>query len=101
MPSGRVPCAFDSRTRRILPPRLTRPFIRSVILLKATPSAGAGATVQVPTQCCAMVYVPLLLFVADGVFLPNERRDRAGRTAARYRPDLRPIRSSAPSVTTR
>jgi hypothetical protein len=44
MVSGRVPCAFDSLTRRILPPRLTRPFIRSVMLLNATLSAGAGAT---------------------------------------------------------
>src|SRR5437773_8205991 len=30
---------------------LARMFIRKVWLLKATPSAGAGAVVQVPTQC--------------------------------------------------
>src|SRR5713226_2551186 len=39
------------RTRSPLPPILTRGIIRSVWLLKATPSAGAGAAVQVPTQC--------------------------------------------------
>ena len=31
---------------------LMRAFIRSVWLLKAAPSAGAGAVAQVPTQCC-------------------------------------------------
>src|SRR2546426_6264888 len=48
--SGRVPQAFEMRTRSRLPPRLTRGIIRSVWLLKAAPSAGAGAAVQVPTQ---------------------------------------------------
>src|SRR2546428_136225 len=38
------------RTRSRLPPILTRGIIRSVWLLKAAPSAGAGAAVQVPTQ---------------------------------------------------
>src|SRR2546428_3663316 len=49
--SGRMPQAFEMRTRSRLPPRLTRGIIRSVWLLKAAPSAGAGAVVQVPTQC--------------------------------------------------
>ena len=49
--SGRLPCALDRRTRRVSPPMLARTFIRSVWLLNATPSAGAGAVVQVPTQC--------------------------------------------------
>src|SRR5437773_4132302 len=48
--SGRVPQAFEMRTRSRLPPILTRGIIRSVWLLKAAPSAGAGAAVQVPTQ---------------------------------------------------
>src|SRR5713101_5005573 len=39
------------RTRSRLPPILTRGIIRSVWLLKAAPSAGAGAAVHVPTQC--------------------------------------------------
>jgi len=39
------------RTRSLLLPILTRGIIRSVWLLKAAPSAGAGAAVQVPTQC--------------------------------------------------
>src|SRR5437868_7774821 len=51
MASGRVPPAFEMRTRRLPPPRLTRGIIRSVWLLKAAPSAGAGAAVHVPTQC--------------------------------------------------
>src|SRR5207249_1221611 len=42
--------AFEMRTRSRLPPILTRGIIRSVWLLKAAPSAGAGAAVQVPTQ---------------------------------------------------
>src|SRR5215471_5407420 len=33
------------------PPMLTRGIMRSVWLLKAAPSPGAGAAVQVPTQC--------------------------------------------------
>jgi hypothetical protein len=33
------------------PPRLIRGCIRNVWLLNATPSAVAGAAVQVPTQC--------------------------------------------------
>src|SRR5262249_24446838 len=49
--SGRLPQALEMRTRSRLPPRLTRGIIRSVWLLKAAPSAGAGAAVQVPTQC--------------------------------------------------
>src|SRR5262249_59546314 len=44
------------RTR--LPPRLTRGIIRSVWLLKAAPSAGAGAAVQVPTQCVVSAMGP-------------------------------------------
>src|SRR5205814_6541062 len=39
------------RTRSLPPPMLTRGIIRSVWLLKAAPSAGAGAAVQVPIQC--------------------------------------------------
>src|SRR5678815_4908337 len=39
------------RTRSRLPPMLTRGIIRSVWLLKAAPSAGAGVAVQVPIQC--------------------------------------------------
>jgi hypothetical protein len=46
-----VPQAFEMRRRTLLPPILTRGIIRSVWLLKAAPSAGAGAAVQVPTQC--------------------------------------------------
>ncbi|PYN26450.1 MAG: formyl-CoA transferase [Candidatus Rokuibacteriota bacterium] len=45
-----MPQAFEMRTRSRLPPILTRGIIRSVWLLKAAPSAGAGAAVQVPTQ---------------------------------------------------
>src|SRR6185436_19742403 len=55
------------RTRSLLPPILTRGIIRSVWLLKAAPSAGAGAAVQVPTQCvlslmssCRMLHLPRL-----------------------------------------
>src|SRR5260370_1473868 len=40
------------RTRSRSPPRLIRGFIRIVWLLKpTTPSAGAGAAAQLPTQC--------------------------------------------------
>src|SRR6185436_3389770 len=49
--SLRPPWALDRRTRSVSPPRLARTFIRKVWLLNATPSAGAGAVVQVPTQC--------------------------------------------------
>ena len=49
--SGRMPQAFEMRTRNRRPPMLTRGIMRSVWLLKAAPSAGAGAAVQVPTQC--------------------------------------------------
>src|SRR5881628_2917736 len=45
------------RTRSTRPPMLTRGIIRSVWLLKAAPSPGAGAAVQVPTQC--MVFVAI------------------------------------------
>src|SRR2546426_11739063 len=45
------------RTRSARPPMLTRGIIRSVWLLKAAPSPGAGAAVQVPTQC--MVFVAI------------------------------------------
>ena len=48
--SGRLPYAFEIRTRTCSPPRLTRAFMRNVWLLKAAPSAGAGVVVQVPTQ---------------------------------------------------
>src|SRR5262249_59111209 len=53
--SGRTPYAFEMRTRSVLPPTLTRGIIRSVWLAKAAPSAGAGAAVQVPTQCMAFL----------------------------------------------
>src|SRR5204862_7466323 len=59
--SGRLPCAFEMRTRSRLPPMLTRGIIRSVWLLKATLSAGAGAAVQVPTQCMLSLTAELLL----------------------------------------
>src|SRR2546428_5560557 len=39
------------RTRSMRAPILTRGIIRSVWLLKAAPSPGAAAAVQVPTQC--------------------------------------------------
>src|SRR5436190_24351471 len=40
------------RTRSVSPPRLRRGIIRSVWLLNpTTPSAGAGAAAQLPTQC--------------------------------------------------
>src|SRR4030095_6946421 len=45
------------RTRSRLPPMLTWGIMRSVWLLKAAPSPGAGAAVQVPTQC--MVFVAI------------------------------------------
>src|SRR5438876_2654043 len=65
--SGRVPQAFEMRTRSVLPPMLTRGIIRSVWLLKAAPSAGAGAAVQVPTQCALSVMV----FAPSGKRLPG------------------------------
>src|SRR5665213_1089892 len=46
-----VPAALDSRTRIISPPMLMRGNMRIVGLLSATPSAGAGVAVHVPTQC--------------------------------------------------
>src|SRR6185503_9888853 len=49
--SGRAPYALENRTRSVSPPMLMRAFIRSVWLANAAPSAGAGAAVQVPTQC--------------------------------------------------
>src|SRR5215475_7414741 len=43
------------RTRSRSPPRLMRGFMRSVWLLNpTTPSAGAGAAAQVPTQCLSL-----------------------------------------------
>src|SRR5262245_38929000 len=51
--NGRVPYAFEMRTRSTLPPMLTRGIMRSVWLANAAPSAGAGAAVQVPTQCAS------------------------------------------------
>src|SRR5262245_18684475 len=59
--SGRTPYALEMRTRTRLPPRLTRGIIRSVWLLNAAPSAGAGAAVQVPTQCVVSMGVRLLV----------------------------------------
>src|SRR5262249_22381933 len=58
--SGRTPYALEMRTRTRLPPRLTRGIIRSVWLLNAAPSAGAGAAVHVPTQCVVSMGVRLL-----------------------------------------
>ena len=56
--NGRVPYAFEMRTRSALPPMLTRGIMRSVWLANAAPSAGAGAAVQVPTQCVLSLIVP-------------------------------------------
>src|SRR5262245_61680213 len=56
--NGRVPYAFEIRTRSVLPPMLTRGIMRSVWLANAAPSAGAGAAVQVPTQCVLSLMVP-------------------------------------------
>src|SRR5262249_58127233 len=53
--SGRVPYAFEIRTRSTLPPRLTRGIILNVWFAKAAPSPGAGAAVQVPTQCVVSI----------------------------------------------
>src|SRR6188508_3608979 len=50
-----VPAALESRRRIVSPPMLMRGNMRMVGLLSATPSAGAGVAVQVPTQCDAMV----------------------------------------------
>src|SRR5262249_44627970 len=60
-PYGRVPYAFEIRTRSALPPMLTRGIMRSVWLANAAPSAGAGAAVHVPTQCVLSVMVPLYI----------------------------------------
>ncbi len=57
MASGRVPYAFDSRTRSVSPPMLMRAVMRNVWLLSAAPSAGAGAVAQVPTQCMPFAMV--------------------------------------------
>ena len=49
------------RTRSRSPPMLIRGFMRSVWLLKpTTPSAGAGAAAQVPTQCLLLAIYPSL-----------------------------------------
>src|SRR5262249_62295417 len=48
------------RTRSRVPPMLTRGIIRSVWFAKAAPSAGAGAAVQVPTQCEVSIGMRLL-----------------------------------------
>src|SRR5215813_3746139 len=48
------------RTRRRVPPMLTRGIIRSVWFAKAAPSAGAGAAVQVPIQCEVSIGMRLL-----------------------------------------
>src|SRR3954452_13881632 len=85
MRSGRVPWALLSRTRSSVAPRLTRPFIRSVMLLNATPSAGAGATVQVPTQCCAITACLPLLFACFVQRLPVERNAMSGPVVRRER----------------
>src|ERR1019366_9005712 len=53
-----VPAAFDNRTRIVSPPMLTRGNMRIVGLLSATPSAGAGVAVHVPTQCDVMSFPP-------------------------------------------
>jgi hypothetical protein len=38
---------------------LMRAFIRNVWLLNVTPSAGAGVVAHVPTQCIALVMIPV------------------------------------------
>src|SRR5262245_9336887 len=65
--NGRVPYAFEMRTRSALPPMLTRGIMRSVWLANAAPSAGAGAAVQVPTQCVLSLMVPLYIIRAFSV----------------------------------
>src|SRR5262245_66092853 len=54
-------------TRSALPPMLTRGIMRSVWLANAAPSAGAGAAVQVPTQCVLSLMVPLYIVRASFV----------------------------------
>src|SRR5207249_3841217 len=68
---GRVPYAFEIRTRSALPPMLTRGIMRSVWLANAAPSAGAGAAVQVPTQCVSSLMVPLYIVRAFFVAAPG------------------------------
>src|SRR2546425_12298279 len=72
--SGRVPQAFEMRTRSRLPPRLTRGIIRSVWLLKAAPSAGAGAAVQVPTQWVLSAMGPPRELTGSRDYEPTRRR---------------------------
>src|SRR5262249_16698183 len=65
--NGRVPHAFEIRTRSALPPMLTRRIMPSVSVANAGPSAGAGAAVQVPTQCVLSLIVPLYIVRASFV----------------------------------
>src|ERR1700722_3528848 len=58
MTKSPVPAAFDSRMRIVSPPMLTRGNMRIVGPLSATPSAGAGVALQVPTQWDAMSFPP-------------------------------------------
>src|SRR5256886_6127318 len=62
------------RTRSRLPPILTRGIIRSVWLLKAAPSAGAGAAVQVPTQWVLSAMGPPRELTGSGDYETTRRR---------------------------
>src|SRR5580704_1207642 len=65
------------RTRSRSPPMLMRGFMRSVWLLKpTTPSAGAGAAAQVPTQCLLPAIDSSLKSPVDGKSCRRERRRR-------------------------
>src|SRR5215471_21626257 len=53
--SGWLPCAFEKRTRTLLPPMVTCTISRKVTLLKvaALPSGACVAVLQVPTHLCS------------------------------------------------
>src|SRR5712692_1539519 len=92
------------RTRSLAPPRLTRGIIRSVWLLNAAPSAGAGAAVQVPTQCMVSLMAVDTSLALDGagretgdVVLHEERIDEGDGNGAQQRPghQLAPVEGIA------
>src|SRR2546427_905667 len=80
------------RTRSMRAPILTRGIIRSVWLLKAAPSPGAGAADQVPTQCM----LSLMAFDASlsgsrtstGKRPPSAMRPASCPDSFRFEPDL-------------
>src|SRR3989442_3495145 len=77
------------RTRSTRPRMLTRGIIRSVWLLKAAPSPGAGAAVQVPTQCMVFVAIDASLSGAILRGIPAwETRPASCPDSFRLEPDL-------------